>query len=1091
MTETFTDVRDDFLAYVRRQLVGPFDGEHEVVADTPNRRYLMGILFPRHVDQEAFTEQEGEETEQTDGSSSGGDEDMFSDTSVSSANDFLPASQGFSFFTSADRLQVTVGAARYETLEGEAAEEAVGHLQEALADPTEQQDRDPRRRRTRRVWRRHPLEPDSVTVTGPSPPTTPVLEGRADLHVRWRAVAGGALVTVTVVNSAVAEGDVKVDRLWDQMLLQTEITVVVENGAILEYPSLAAASHDPEEEELRLQHSAARTYAIGHGCAVRWPDTAHIDRLWSDVMPAHEVARVTADADYDDPAANQALDLHWLADRSVPADDLRRMLLAFVDQYRTWTRQQRELALTLPAGRRRDAAERILQRVDTALDRMDRGVELLAHDADVLLAFRLANQAMLMQMRHSASDLAGARRSRAEAAQPPDDYAAGPRWRPFQLGFALLILTGLIDETDDERGIVDLIWFPTGGGKTEAYLLMAAVEIFHRRIRHGDRGAGTTVVSRYTLTLLTTQQFQRTATTICACEQLRRQDPELLGDTPISIGLWVGDSMTPNRYSTAHEAVEALREANQPDNRFVLERCPWCGTEIVPRNRSEDVSDYGLEASDTSFRVHCTNDRCSFHDRLPVHVVDDDVYEHPPTFLLGTVDKFAGLAWEPRSGVFFGRPSNRIPPSLVIQDELHLITGPLGTTVGLYEAAIQRLCEHDGRPPKVVSSTATIRRAPEQVLGLFGRDVHLFPPSGLSADDSHFAKADHDIPGRLYVGLMAQGHTSDTATVHTTTALLQAPVDLQLKGAARDVYWTVIAYHSSLRELGRTVTMARDDVPSRLTALVRDRQKREFDVEEITSNVDRALQPELLERLNRSCDEKRHLDFVASTNMLSVGVDVPRLGLMLVNGQPKATAEYIQATSRVGRGPHPGLVFGLFRSTRPRDRSHYENFVPYHSALYRFVEPTTVTPWSAPSRDRALHAALVILVRHHVGLLDDDSAGDILTRKTAVDRCIDLLVAVTQAVEPREAARTRAELERLRDDWIARAGEAARHHRRMYYTPQGKGQTNLLKDFGGSGDGWPTLRSMRNVDHECVLDVMKASSGTTSTRSNSTRGRRS
>ncbi|MCU7730918.1 helicase-related protein [Actinoplanes sp. KI2] len=1082
MTQTFADVREDFVSYVRSQLVGPFDGDNEVIADTPNRRYLMGILFPGRVAAEEFIEEEGEQSEQPD-NRAGGDENLFSDTSVTTANDFLPASQGFTFYTSARSLHVEVQAARYETLEGAAAEAAIAALHEPLAEPTEQQDRDPRRQRTRRVWRRHPLAAEQVELTGPRPPIE-VLEGRARLHVRWRPVADGALVTVTLVNAEVAEGDVKVDRLWDKMLLQTQITVTVaDDGAILEYPSLAAASHDEEEEELRLQHRDARTHAIGHGCAVRWSGSGTVDRLWSDVMPDLEVPRVSADARTTDPDATRAMDIAWLSDQQVSVELLHRSLSAFIGQYRSWAQGQREVVGRLAHRRQRDAAGRILARIDTAVVRMTRGAELLANDATVLQAFRLANEAMLRQMRHGRSDLAGSRRRRAEAVAMPGSYEPGPRWRPFQLGFALLTLTGLAgDDPDGERDIVDLIWFPTGGGKTEAYLLLAAFEIFHRRIRHGDRGAGTTILSRYTLTLLTTQQFQRAATTICACERLRQEDPALLGDMPISIGLWVGDEMTPNHYAKAHDAAEALKEANEPDNRFVLERCPWCGTETVPRQRSEDASDYGITSSETSFRFHCTNDRCPFHIRLPVHVVDDDLYEHPPTFVLGTVDKFAGLAWEPRAGNLFGRPARRLPPTLVIQDELHLLTGPLGTTVGLYETAIQLLCEHEGRRPKVISSTATIRRAPDQVLGLFGRKVDLFPPSGISADDSYFAQADTQQPGRKFVGIMAQGHTSDTATVHTLAALLQAPLDLQLKGDSRDVYWTPIAYHSSLRELGRTVTMARDDVPSRLTALVRDRPVRKFEVDEITSNVDRARQPELLERLNLSCDERGHLDLVASTNMLSVGVDVPRLGLMLVNGQPKATAEYIQATSRVGRDRHPGLVFGLFRSTRPRDRSHYENFVPYHAALYRYVEPTSVTPWSPPSRDRAVHATLVILVRHHLGLVSDGSAGDVVNHLQAVDGYIEQIVSVTQAVEPREASRTRAQLQGLRDDWVRRANGAARDNRQMYYTPNGKGQTNLLKDFGGSGDGWPTLRSMRNVDRECALDVAKAGSASGSPR---------
>jgi hypothetical protein len=1085
MTNPFTEVRKDFVGYVRSQLVGPFGGPSEVIADTPNRRYLMGILFPRSVVFEEFVEQEGEEAEVASGAG-GGEENLFSDQSVSAANDFLPASQGLSFFTSATTLAVHLRAARYETLEGAAAEQAVAEAETPVDEPTEESEDDPRRKRTRRVWRRHQLAQEPIDIDAQTK-TTMVLEGRAELHVRWRKVAGGSLVTVTLVNAKVAVGeDVKVDRLWDDMLLQTEIDVVVRSqGAILEYPSLSAASHDPEEEELRLQHRDARVYAIGHGCAVHWTAFDHVTQLSSEVMPQHEVPKVSAGGvvkERDTAAtAAKALDIAWLADQTVSGQDLHLELERFIDAYRGWIAGQVAQADELPHQRQRAAANRILARLDIAVARMTRGALLLKEDENVRLAFRLANEAMLKQMRHSGKDLAGARRSRAQAASLPESYPAGRTWYAFQLGFALLSMTGLAagEDLENERDVVDLIWFPTGGGKTEAYLLLAAFEIFRRRLVHGAKGAGTVVISRYTLTLLTTQQFQRAATTICAAERIRQTMPDQLGTSPISIGLWVGDKMSPNRYTKAREAVDELKEANQPENRFVLERCPWCGTEIMPRERSENLSDYGITSTDTSFAFHCTSNVCPFQAGLPVHVVDDDLYDHPPTFLLGTVDKFAGLAWEPKSGVFFGRPTNHIPPTLIIQDELHLLTGPLGTTVGIYEAAIQILCEHEGRRPKVVSSTATIRRAPDQVLGLFGRQVQLFPPSGLSADDSHFATVDRTVPGRLYVGIMAQGHTADTATVHSVTAMLQAPLDLDLSGPEKDVYWTLVGYHSSLRELGRTVTIARDDVTTRLRALIKGRKIRTFEVDEITSNVPRSLQAELLERLNKTCEEKEHLDFVASTNMLSVGVDVPRLGLMLMNGQPKATAEYIQATSRVGREAHPGLVFSLFRSTRPRDRSHYENFLPYHAALYRFVEPTSVTPWSPPSRDRSLHAALLILVRHHLGLASDDKAGDIVRHLPAVDGYIEQLVGVTEAVETRETSRTRAELQHFRDDWIERANRATRESKRLYYTPNGRGQINLIQDFNSKVNAWQTLRSMRNVDRESVLDVMKAGSSST------------
>lgn len=1067
---SLADVRADFVAYVRRQLVGPFGGPNEIIFDPPNRRYLMSILFPRRVEFAGYTEREGEEQDET--AASGGDESQFSDDPVSAANDFLPASQGLSFFTSATSLTVTARAATYQTLTGEAAIEALSSTEAQDGGPTSEQDEDPRKKRpnAKRIWRRVQLPDATVSITPDETGSQDIWGDRAQVHVRWRKYPHGNLVTVTLVNGRTND-DEHPERAWDDMLLQAEFDVeVAEPGEVLEYPSVTMASHDPEEEELRLIHRQARVFAIGHGCSPDWTVLdGKVRSVRSEVMPSYVVPRVSAEGD-----SAQALDIAWLADETVATDHLVRELDALVDPYETWIKEVADQAAALDP-RYAAAAGPVIKRLERACARMRDGVRVFdAHPdrAQLVEAFRLANRAMLIQMRHSKKDLAGTRHPRAAAPDVPSSYPAGAEWRPFQMGFFLTTLRGLVDPEHDDRDFVDLIWFPTGGGKTEAYLLVAAFEIFRRRLMLGQDGAGTAVISRYTLSLLTAQQFQRTASTIVACEHLRRKAADKLGDEPISVGLWVGEATTPNRYGAANEQFDDLRDAGETDDRFLLERCPWCGTEIVPREHSDEDADYGIESTDRSFKFHCTSSKCEFHAELPVLVIDDALYDNPPTFLLGTVDKFAQLAWVPESGTLFGRGNGTLPPSLIIQDELHLLTGPLGTTVGLYEAAINLLCETDGRPPKVIASTATIRRATAQINGLFGRPVDLFPPSGIDADDSYFARVDKSAPGRLYVGMMAQGHTSDTAVVHSGAALLQAPVDLGLTGNPKDAYWTLVAYHSSLRELGRTVTIARDDINSRLGGLIVNRPRREYEVDELSSSVPRAQQPRLLERLNLPCDNRYSVDFLATTNMLSVGVDVPRLGLMLMNGQPKATAEYIQATSRVGRSSAPGLVFGLFRSTKPRDRSHYENFRAYHSALYRHVEPTSVTPYSPPSRDRALHASLVILVRHKLGLATDGEAGRIVDHVADVRKLATALVEVVDRVEPRERVGAQNYLDRFIDDWRDRARQAEQDNKLLYYRPNGKGQINLIKQFHAKGDAWPTLGSMRNVDMESLIEVV-------------------
>ncbi|OZC48462.1 hypothetical protein CH289_18900 [Rhodococcus sp. RS1C4] len=1072
---SLADTRDDVVAYVRRQLVGPFDGPDEVIFDPPNRRYLMGILFPRQGSFADYAEHEGEETD--DAGTDAGEENRYSDDPVSAANDFLPASQGMSFFTTASQVTVHTRAAYYETLSGSLAEAAIAE-NEGKAGPTgtpEVSQPKSHSKSTAKVWRRHQLDEADATITAGTGSKL-VLQDRAELHVRWRTFPHGSLVTVTLVNAREASSD-HPERDWDDMLLQTEFDVEVPAGTrVMEYPNVALTSHDPEEEELRLIHRESRVFAIGHGCSPQWTEEdGLVTKLKTEVMPAHIVPRVSAEGN-----PSPALDVAWLADPTVPVETLVNELNVFIDQYEEWIDGVEEKSVGLPE-RHKKASRSVIDRLKRAKSRMRSGAMVFADHSDrekIVQAFRLANEAMLMQMRHSSRDLAGNRHAREEAPEMPGEYEPGAKWRPFQLGFFLTTLRGLVEEQHEDRDVVDLIWFPTGGGKTEAYLLVAAFEIFRRRLVLGATGLGTAVVSRYTLSLLTADQFKRTASTTAACEKLRRRNAGKLGDEPISVGLWVGESTSPNDFGKAKERYDELRDAGETDERFLLDRCPWCGTEIVPRKHHEDDEKYGIAATDHSFQFNCPSTKCEFHDSIPVHVIDQALYQKPPTFLLGTVDKFAQLAWHPDSGALFGHAIDRRPPSLIIQDELHLLTGPLGTTVGLYESAINLLCEFNGRPPKVVSSTATIRRASAQIKGLFGRDVDLFPPTGIDADDSYFARVDRTSPGRLYVGLMAQGHTSDTAVVHTGAALLQAPVDLILKGEAQDAYWTVVAYHSSLRELGRTVTIARDDINSRLGSLIVDRPRREYEVEELSAHVPRALQPRLLERLNLPVSSGSVIDFIATTNMLSVGVDVPRLGLMLVNGQPKSTAEYIQATSRVGRKAAPGLIFGLFRSTKPRDRSHYENFRAYHSSLYRHVEPTSVTPFSPPSRDRALHAALVILARHRVGMRSDGSAGQILQRRADVEAMADRLVEVVGRVEPREKTGARTYLDRFVEDWVERAQRADEQNKLLYYRPNGKGQLNLIRQFHTKSQGWQTLGSMRNVDVESLVEVAK-SSGTT------------
>ncbi|AZQ38092.1 helicase [Streptomyces cyaneochromogenes] len=1044
------DPRQELVDYLTRQLVGPAGGDDEVLDAPPDRQYLMGTLYPQQADRRRRLDLAADDPEAPGAEQDAPDVDPAADP-VPETNSWLPASLGISFYTDAVDVEVSCAAARYETQRNEPG-------------------------RGRR-WKRVPLTPETHPI-GPDREEVPVFDGRAKIQLTRRSYGAGTLITVALVNEKRHNGADDKAPAWDDMLFQCRLSVRPAQGAVLPYPSVRLASRDPEERELRLQYRHVVTHAVGHGCAVREDrgEDGGVELLACEALPRAEVPAVRAGGPLDAPA----LTISHLADPAVDRDQLREELAEFAASYHAWYVGQRSVEVP-PWGR--EAAERILDRIRRAVTRIEAGVRTLC-DLDrpeLLDAFRIAQRAMLLQMRRSAPDQAGQRRHRADpvALDPPVDPNAS--WRPFQLAFFLLALDGVADPGHRDRETTDLIWFPTGGGKTEAYLLLAAFTIALRRIR--GEGGGTTVLSRYTLSLLTTQQFQRAATTICALEHLRRTEPEL-GLEPITIGLWVGDTTTPNKFEAAKVAFDEQRAASHPEDVFILDRCPWCGTRILPPTWSSVRSDYGVRAEADEFAFHCTRDECAFHDHLPVAVVDQHLYEDPPTFVLGTVDKFARLAWEPDSGRLFGAGTGHRPPSLIIQDELHLLTGPLGTTVGLYEAAILELCTGpDGRPPKIVAATATIRRSAEQVRALHHQDVQLFPPSGLDARDSFFAVPDTGRPGRLYLGVMAQGHTAGRGAVATTASMLQGVH--QLPEEHRDDYWTLVAYHHSLRELGRTVTAAGDDIPAQLWGLdegVGVRPLGDGDVQELTSNLPRAEQPVLLDRLEKPWTDPRSVSFLPCTNMLSVGVDVKRLAYMLMQGQPKTTAEYIQATSRVGRHHVPGLVVTYFNATRPRDRSHYETFMDYHRALYRYVEPASVTPWSLPARRRALHAALVILVRHRLGLAAENRAGRITDHKEEAGRIADTLAeraataerGATGADADAVRADVRTELGYLLDDWYRQADTAAAEGKDLYYRSQGKGQHNLLKGFEQRYGLWETLNSMRSVDRECQITVTGA-----------------
>ena len=1107
----YVEARKRFIDWLRRQLIGPA-GEGRL-GTSPLDRYPTGVLHP--VDSpvsgiDPASAGGGEESEpallddQDEPAPSDGEADGQSFARPARRRRYVPPSSvGFSCFVRGEvRLAITCSAAVYGGVDtqGEA-----GRLQ----------DRDEAGRFLPGGYVRTRLPERSVTWSnatafGKSGGT--LWEGRAGVDVRARPHRDGLIVTVTLCNRAELDPDVPTrlktrDRVA-KSLFEADLSCVVEGGDLVDYPRVDPSLLTEEEQELELQYRERRIYALGHGAAASWDvEPGRQARVRSDFMPETEVPMVTVDTGGDDAVLRlsrlaEALTADGPGQFSGVDAPMADALERFVAGYADWIAGQQRTASELPGHGERATANRICGRMNVALGRMRGCVEMLRTDPLAAESFRWANRAMLDQMVQA--DRAGGREA------VPGEY----RWRPFQLAFLLTVMGSAIREEDEFRDVLDLIWFPTGSGKTEAYLGLIAFLIVWRRLKYPASGGGTAAFMRYTLRLLTRQQFERAARMVCALERLRRRHPERLGEAPVDAGIWVGGEISPNRYHQARQIVEEIR-AGKPgaQYRLLMERCPWCGTPFD--------AERGYRATEDGFHFHCTADPgCDFGADprpLPCNVVDDALYDHPPSLLIGTIDKFARVAWEERTGAFFGvgsgsRPDSR-PPELVIQDELHLITGPLGSVAGLYEAGLDTLLVRRGVRPKYVASTATIRMAREQVQRLYARDLAVFPPPGLSHDDTYFARTDRERPGRLYVGYLAPLLDRQHCMAPLAAVLLAAPRvlfdDDTNREALLDAWWTQVVYHGSLEGVGNSHNAFVTDVRDFGRRLAHEFQEardtgpdREPDhgdrgpdapCEEFTGALERFRNPRIAQLTSRRTarenaetfqqlamrrgDDEACLDAVLATNMVSVGLDVARLALMIVNGQPLTTAEYIQTTSRVGRADVPGLVVANYYRHQARSLSHYESFRPYHESFYRFVEPGSVTPQTWQVRTRALHAAIVIALRHVCkDLRSNASAGHFDQDAPEVRAVIEELKRRCKraAAEPGQGRATASHIDRLVGQWHDEARRCEQERRQLGYQSPARERNadRLLYTHGESRPGlWATLHSMRNVEGTGALKV--------------------
>jgi hypothetical protein len=995
---TALDVRDRIVEALELDLIGPWPG-HELADEKlpgrtrPSNWYLTGFLVPLDAPAEESGDIDAEEDLAEVQTTTGPVEEGAEEPGAAKKG-FFPSSMGLSTLVAeaAQSLAVTVswgeyarGSYTYTTRDGE--HEEITNL-----------------------WQRAPREQTVGVPLGVGDGHSRVLpvaeSGGLELHVLERPVhdngddgripPGTRSVSVFLVNHRHAV-QTDSDRAY---AFQPVLTIRCDEPFVPRPDLRGAYAADWEEEMADLHYADTPEYATGHGISADWTliddgcrelRTSWIPRALVEKTQTVEVPGVELGMDA----------LGALADGSAATAALSPL----VDEYRAWISVQ-QAAAGLTGGRSETAVE-LLRIAAIAAGRIERGIAVLASDPDALDAFRLANRAVAAALR---------RRLDVENA----------RWRAFQLAFILLNLPGIADPTDRDRETVELLFFPTGGGKTEAYLGLSAFTMVLRRLRNpgGLAGCGVTVIMRYTLRLLTLDQLARAAGLVCALELERAALPERYGAWPFEIGLWVGKAATPNllgkkgdkRSDTAR--IKVRRFKNEPRSNpspIPLEECPWCGERFAP----DSFSLWPDDDHPRELRIVCVNLDCEFNgDRcLPIVAVDSPIYCRLPAFVIATVDKFAALPWTGPSGTLLGGADRHddhgfygpaepnkgtrlaaalLPPDLVIQDELHLISGPLGTMVGLYETAIEALCvrESDGRDvrPKIVASTATVRRASDQIQALFARpQTAIFPPPGPDRRDSFFARTvpPESAPARLYLGIAAQGRNPKVVMRKTWLALMGAAErSYRDAGGHRnpenpaDPYMTLLGYFNGLRELGGARRILEEEVQNTLKSYGTERRRigeprtlfrdrRTFsEVVELTSRVSTDKVAEARRRLGSSAGSTDRVDCAIATNMIAVGLDIPRLGLMGVVGQPKTAAEYIQATSRVGRTDEaPGLIVTLLGINRPRDRSHYERFRHFHDTFYRSVEVGSVTPFSPRALDRGLAGALVGLARQSVAQL--------------------------------------------------------------------------------------------------------------------------
>lgn len=1138
-------VRQKILDAVRQDLIGPGSPE-EVLNEIPTSSYITGLLYPAD---SAVTEDENyfdvEFTEKKfDSEGESMEASIFEEEEPEDrikGGFQKPSSIGVSFYIKNDvsSINAYIKWGRYyaEQVQGEIVDESL------------EEDAENKKKKKHTVYRREAME-DVVEIDLSSIGRSKqlFLESNSNVYVyimQMKLDNGYKMVSVYLHNNDKSSGE---EKEYEKVMFQVEMLIADDMMNPIFVPEFVCRKVELEDE---YYYKGRPVYARGRGCAAVWDksvDEVNATCVRTSFIPDYEIPSVSAQIE---EMPEHAFSMLRMGTPKKKAETIN-MLRALTDCYGTWISRELVNNAEMQNSHFALTGQAIIDKCKEANRRMNKGIDLLEKDEKVFQAFTFMNQAMYLQRsitsfsKDYGNDVPCSLRDYMRDVPEKGRKQDHSEWRPFQIAFVLLNLYGIIDGESVEREIVDLLYFPTGGGKTEAYLGLIAFTIAYRRLTASEeteyeKDGGVTVFLRYTLRLLTTQQRDRLMRLIVAMEQLREKNPELYGNERITIGFWVGGNVTPNKFSEYSDTDQFKKKEFIRKLTKQIIKCPYCGKKITK-------DEYEINEKGRFVNIHCADRNCYFEKSkgrtIPVYLVDEEIYAKCPTVIISTVDKFARLPWSEQVGLLFGRTNRHCsrcgylavgekhptthradnayglvkaevkackafyPPELIIQDELHLITGPLGTIYGGYETVVEEMCcaQKNGKKikPKYVVSTATIKNASEQIKYLYGReDYAQFPPSGFDTRDSFFIKevplpdkdlgtaSDDDIyemirqgkkPFRQYVGICASGQSVKTTLIRLYSIILQKTFDLAKDPEYEDCvdpYYTLIGYFNSIRELGGAVRLLDDDIASRIR-VVKNKygsiEQRYIGIDgkkEITSRIPSWEIAQVLEKLaipyNKEKLKQDCYDVVIATNMIAVGMDVDRLGLMSVVGQPKQNSEYIQATSRVGR-QHPGIIFTVYNPYRPRDLSNYENFVGFHSQMYRYVEGTTATPFAARARDRVLHALVVSLLRLQIELMADNSGASCINDLTdlQVEEIKNMILERVKTIAPSSYANTEEEIESFINTWK----NIAKSEKLYYFVPSvAEDKKRLLTYFGEyyADKEKPTLSSMRDVEQSSTV----------------------